>query len=247
MPSPDAENNPWNQRPRRPRNPPPVNLPGVVLAALGVLFVIFLLQQFVFGYRTNVVIWNDFGFVPARYAHALGNQSLAWLWSPLSYSLLHGGWTHIIFNSLWLAIFGAPVARRIGTVRFLVMWVTSAAFSAFFFAAVDWGAVTVLIGASGVVSAYMGAACRFAFSGGGGLSPYAHRNPRLSISEVFTDRTASAFVFVWLAGNLLVAVGISFAGVGANEIAWQAHIGGFLFGFLAFPLFDVQQQRTLRF
>ncbi|AJY47455.1 rhomboid family intramembrane serine protease [Martelella endophytica] len=231
--------------PTRPPRNPPVNLPGAVLSALGILFAIFLVQEYFLSYATNLIVWRDFGFMPARYVHPLGEQDLAWLWSPVTYSLLHGGWAHIIFNSLWLAIFGAPVARRIGAVRFLALWVTSAAASAFFFAAVDWGAVAVLIGASGVVSAYMGAACRFAFAGRGGLSPYAHLNRRLTIPEVFADRTARAFVIIWLLGNLLVAVGVSLAGVSAGEIAWQAHIGGFLFGFLAFPLFDVKLPHTL--
>ena len=224
------------------RREPAINLPPVVIAALGVLFAIFLLQEFVLDYRTNVTVWQEFGFVPARYVHSLADQNFGWLWSPITYSLLHGGWAHIVFNSIWLAIFGAPVARRIGAVRFLLLWVLSAAASAFFFAATDWGAATVLIGASGVVSAYMGSACRFVFSGGRFL-PQAHLGPRLSIAAVFADRTARAFVLLWLVGNLLIAAGVSFIGVSAGEIAWQAHVGGFLFGFLAFPLFDVSNPR----
>ena len=231
---------------RERRREPAINLPPVVVGALALLFAIFLVQEYLLSDRTNVMIWQDFGFLPVRYAHSLWQQGWAWLWSPLTYSLLHGGFGHIIFNSLWLAIFGAPVARRIGTLRFLLMWVTSAAVSAFFFAATDWGAVTVLIGASGVVSAYMGAACRFVFSGGRFL-PQAHLGPRLTVSEVFRDRTARAFVLIWLAGNLLIAGGVSFVGVSAGEIAWQAHVGGFLFGFLAFPLFDVKTPRILVF
>lgn len=229
---------------RKPRREPAINLPPVVVGALVLLFAIFLAQEYLFSYRTNMTIWQDFGFLPVRYVHSLSDQGFAWLWSPLTYSLLHGGWAHIIFNSIWLAIFGAPVARRIGSVRFLLLWVTSAVVSAFFFAATDWGAVTVLIGASGVVSAYMGAACRFVFAGGRFL-PQAHLGPRLSMSDVFRDRTARAFVLIWLLGNLLVAVGVSFIGASANEVAWQAHVGGFLFGFLAFPLFDVKLPRML--
>nr|WP_272210131.1 rhomboid family intramembrane serine protease [Marinicella sp. W31]MDC2875995.1 rhomboid family intramembrane serine protease [Marinicella sp. W31] len=71
--------------------------------------------------------------------------------------------------------------------------------------------------------------------------------PRLTIGEVFADPTARAFVLVWLVGNLLVAAGVSFVGISAADIAWQAHVGGFLFGFLAFPLFDVRTPRTLVF
>lgn len=233
--------------PERPRGNPAINLPPVVLVALAVLFVVFLLQELVLGYQANNYIWQNFGFIPARYSHDLSAQGLAWLWSPVTYSLLHGGWSHIIFNSLWLAIFGAPVARRLGVVRFVVLWVLSAVVSAFFFAATDWGAPSVLIGASGVVSAYMGAACRFVFTQRGGFSPYAHLNPRMTIAEVFANRTASAFVLFWLLGNIIVAFGIGMAGVDASAVAWQAHIGGFLFGFLALPVFDRRQPRSLRF
>ena len=169
MRTPRTGDDPFKPRKREPA----INLPAVVLGALGLLFAIFLLQNYVLGYATNLMVWQEFGFLPARYIHPLGAQGFAWLWSPFSYSLLHGGWTHIIFNSIWLAIFGAPVARRLGAVRFIILWLASAAFSAFFFAATDWGAVSVLIGASGVVSAYMGAACRFVFAAGRFL-PQAH-------------------------------------------------------------------------
>lgn len=74
----------------------------------------------------------------------------------MTYSFLHGGIEHILFNGLWLMAFGAPVLRRIGTVRFVLLWCISAAVSAFGHAALNWGDVTVLIGASGVVSALMG-------------------------------------------------------------------------------------------
>ena len=39
----------------------------------------------------------------------------------LTYALLHGSWTHLVVNSVWMLAFGAPVARRFGTTRFFAL------------------------------------------------------------------------------------------------------------------------------
>ncbi len=220
------------------------NLPPVILASLAVLIVIFAVM--------NLPWWSDdtlswfyfsFSFIPARYAFPLSQQGLEWLWTPLTYSLLHGGIEHIVFNSLWLMVFAAPVARRIGALRYVIFWVFSSAASAFMHAALYWGDQTLLIGASGVVSALMGAACRFAFpamDGRRALIRQAHLNPRQTILGSLRSRTVVAYIVMWIAGNALVAFGITLAGDSSQPVAWDAHIGGFLFGFLLFGLFDRQ-------
>jgi membrane associated rhomboid family serine protease len=116
----------------------------------------------------------------------------------------------------------------------------SAAASAFGHAFLHWGDVTVLIGASGVVSALMGAACRFAFpSHGRGYHPTTgHLYPRLSILSALSNRTVLIFTAMWLFGNLLIAFGVPLIGDVGGEVAWDAHVFGFLFGFLLFDIFD---------
>ncbi|MFT4181207.1 MAG: rhomboid family intramembrane serine protease [Rhizobium sp.] len=230
--------------PRPPQRVPAFNLPPVILASLALLIAVFAIQ--------NLPWWSDdtlnwlyftFSFMPARYAFPLSQQGLEWLWTPVTYSLLHGGIEHIVFNGLWLMVFAAPVARRIGAVRYVLFWVFSAAAAAFLHAALYWGDQTLLIGASGVVSALMGAACRFAFpamDGRRGGMRQAHLNPRLSILGSLRSRTVVAYIVMWVAGNALVAFGITLVGDSSQRVAWDAHIGGFLFGFLLFALFDRQ-------
>ncbi|MNL89229.1 hypothetical protein D3C87_2194220 [compost metagenome] len=46
------------------------------------------------------------------------------------------------------------------------------------------------------------------------------------------------FTAAWFFGNLAIALGLPLFGDFAEQIAWDAHIGGFLFGFLLFGLFD---------
>lgn len=227
----------------RPTQKQPIfNLPFILVAVLGFMIAIQAGSTYLMSDETYEAFVFTFGFIPARYIDPLAQKGLEWLWTPVTYSFLHGGVEHILFNGLWLMAFGAPVARRIGTPRFCIFWVLSAAVSAFGHAALDWSSITVLIGASGVVSALMGAACRFAFPPRGQrYNPsFGHLLPRQGIIQALTNRTVLIFTIMWLAGNVLIAVGFPLFGDVGGEVAWDAHIFGFFFGFLFFGLFDRQ-------
>ncbi|MGF0538260.1 rhomboid family intramembrane serine protease [Agrobacterium sp. ES01] len=224
----------------RPPREPVFNLPTGILVALGLLVVIYAVQSLLMSPTLEESFVVNFGFSPARYVYPLSEQGLEWLWSPVTYSLLHGSIEHIVFNGLWLAAFGTPVYRRIGATRFVVFWILSSIASAALHAALNWGEPSLMIGASGVVSALMGSACRFAFGG-----PERHAKlfpggkvPRLSIGQALQERTVLVFTAAWLFGNLAIAFGLPLFGDMSAQIAWDAHIGGFLFGFLFFGAFD---------
>lgn len=220
-------------------NPPALNLPTSLLVSLVLIWGIYGIESFLLPDWLRDELFLTFSFIPVRYIYPLSEQGFEWLWSPITYSLLHGGFEHIAFNSLWLAAFGAPVVRRIGTTRFIVFWVLSAIAAAAFYLCFHLAEASLMIGASGVISALMGAACRFAFPAHGQPNGRnAHLNPRLSILGAFTSRMVVVFTVVWLFGNLLVVFGVPLIGGGSGGIAWEAHIGGFLFGFLLFGLFD---------
>lgn len=227
-------------QPEYPRRERASNVPGPLLAIILFMAAVYVAQAYVL--RPAVANWIDweFGFIPARYVQPLTMDDPAWLWTPLTYSFLHGSVEHLIFNCLWLACFATPVAMRIGTVRSAVFWVVSAVASAGFFAVLHWGEVQLVIGASGVISAFMGAACRFAFPPRG--MRFSRRPvfayPLLSVSQVLASRPAVSFLLVWLAGNVLVAFGLPILGNASAAVAWEAHIGGLVFGFFAFPLFE---------
>lgn len=219
---------------------PAINLPVPLLAILGLLVALFVLDAYVLSDEMRAYFLFELAFTPLRYEFPLSAQGLEWLWTPVTYSFLHGSIEHLAFNSLWLAAFGAPVYRRIGLNRFVVFWALSAACSAFFHAALNWGQETILIGASGVVSALMGAACRFAFpvNGSGMFRTEVHHLPRQGIIGAMRNRTVFIFTLLWFLGNVMVAIGVPLVGGGDAQIAWDAHIGGFLFGYLLFGLFD---------
>lgn len=226
--------------PHLPQREPILNIPGPVVGIILLMAAIYVAQTYVLSGPTSNWIDLTFGFIPARYVLPLGMEDLAWLWSPLTYSFLHGGVEHLVFNCLWLACFATPVTMRIGTARAVLFWVFSAVASAAVFAAIHWGEVQLVIGASGVISAFMGAACRFAFPPR--TVVFSRRPvfayPRLTIGQVLQSRMAVSFLLVWLAGNLVVALGVPMVADMSSSIAWEAHIGGLLFGLFAFPLFD---------
>jgi membrane associated rhomboid family serine protease len=218
---------------------PAFNLPGSLVAVLFLLTAIHLVRTYLLSPAANEFVLLEFSFIPARYAIPFAEQDFGWLWSPLTYSVLHGSWEHLIFNAFWMVAFGAPVVRRIGVVRFFLFWCLSAVAAVAFHSAMQWGAMILVVGASGVVSALMGAAARFVFSPSGRISrQFAHLNRRLSIAEALSNRSVLVFSGIWFLTNFLIGFGQSFGPVAGGAIAWEAHIGGFLFGFLCFPLFD---------
>jgi membrane associated rhomboid family serine protease len=154
---------------------------------------------------------------------------------------------HLIFNAFWMVAFGAPVVRRIGLLRFFLFWCLSAAAAVAFHTTLHWGAMILVVGASGVVSGLMGAAARFVFSPSGRISrQFAHLNRRLTIGEALSNRSVLVFSGIWFLTNFLIGFGQVFGSAEGGAIAWEAHIGGFLFGFLCFPLFDVATAETRR-
>ncbi len=157
--------------------------------------------------------------------------------SPVTYSLLHGSLPHLAVNMIWLAAFGSPLANRIGAARFVLFWAaTSIAAAALHFLVYPLDNAP-LVGASGAISGMMGAAARFGFrierdSGGSAFG-----GPILPIGQVLRLRTVVSFLAVWMVVNL--ATGLLGVGPGErSQIAWEAHIGGFVVGFFLVHLFD---------
>jgi membrane associated rhomboid family serine protease len=227
---------------------PIFNVPTVVTVLIAVMVAIHGIREWVLSPQAdNDLLWL-FAFVPTRYeSSVIGGYPggyAADAWTFVTYALLHGSWTHLTLNSVWLLAFGTPIARRFGAARFLAFFAVTAAGGALAHLAVYSGARIPMIGASASVSGFMAGAIRFAFQRGGplrllGSNPDdAYRVPALPLSAVVRDPRVLIFLAVWFGLNLLFGLGSLSLDGGEQAIAWQAHIGGFLAGLLAFAVFD---------
>lgn len=232
---------------------PILNLPPVVVMCLAVLFGIHIGRVLLLSADADFDLVLRFAFIPLRVIEpdALGalvpGGPGAALWSFVTYALLHADWTHVIFNGLWLAAFGAPLAWRFGTTRFLLFSLLGAVAGAVLHLAVNMHDVQPMIGASAAISAQMAGASRFVFSAGGPLAglrgPAAFSLPAAPLSVIIRDRTVLMFLGIWFGLNLLFGLIGTGEAFGAQAIAWEAHIGGFLAGLLTFSLFDPIERR----
>jgi membrane associated rhomboid family serine protease len=188
----------------------------------------------------------EFGLYPLRYSRAFLESHMAnpgTLWERavpfVSYMGLHGNWTHLIINCLWLLAFGPIVARRFGSVLFLFFFLVCGLAAAAFYLALNWGSPVPVVGASGAISGLMAAALRML----PGQAPWATQS-EAPLAPLFS-RQILVFSAIWAAINVMTAVtGLGMGGEGAL-VAWQAHLGGFLAGLLLCPLFDSLRPRNV--
>lgn len=255
-----------SRRPGRPpAREPAFNVPGVVLAVIAVLAAIHAFRELVADDDAHLML--SLAFIPARLtlffdpakaqalfeaAFAGGGLQMALTrfilaegpapWSVVTYGLLHGSWLHLGFNALWLLAFGTPVARRFGTVRFLLLFLAATVAGSLFYWLMRPLDVTPMVGASGAISGVMGAAARFVFGPGrvavfGQSAPSVLYAPAVPLAGLLENRQALGFILIWLAVNLIAGFASGAFGVD-GAIAWEAHLGGFLAGLALFRPLD---------
>ena len=173
-----------------------------------------------------------------RELHVLGGGAKPW--TLLTYAFLHGSWTHVLLNSVWLVAFGPPIARRFGSARFLLFMAVTAIASALAHWALSPMDFSPLIGASGADSGLMGAATRFMFQPGAPLGafgsigrPEVELIPAASLGQVFVERRSLIFIMIWFGTNLIFGAGAQTLGFSEMPVAWIAHLGGFIAGLRA--------------
>ena len=226
------------------RREPIFNVPGSVLGLLAVMLVVHLVRE------TLPEPWYswvmvDLAFIPARYselAQEIPGGRVAAVTSFLTYAFVHADFVHLGLNSAWMLVFGGAVALRIGAWRFLVFSAFSAIAAAFTFLVFNPGLLAPMIGASGAVSGLMGATMRFLFTaidrgGFAALRETPREVPLMPLGEALVDRRVILVTLAYIAANFLGLFGFG-AITEHGGIAWEAHLGGYFAGLLAFGFFD---------
>lgn len=136
----------------------------------------------------------------------------------VTYLFVHGSWGHVAMNAAAALAFGPPVARYLGSrtrdvLLFFAFFLLCGVISGLGYVLAHWGGHDLAVGASGAISGFWGGASRL-LVGRGRLA--AIRN-RMVISQ--------GLVFI----VINVAVGL-LGGLAALNIAWEAHVVGYLAG-----------------
>ena len=133
---------------------------------------------------------------------------------------LHADWAHLLGNLVFLLIFGLPAERVMGAWRLLALFLLGGAFANLFAVFVIGAPDRLVIGASGAVSALIGAYLA--------LFPQARLGVvvPLGLFLEFVRAPASLLIGVWA----LLQVVFAYIGPAFGAVAWAAHVAGFVFG-----------------
>ena len=133
---------------------------------------------------------------------------------------MHADWLHLLGNMLFLVIFGVPAERALAPWRFLLLFLVGGALSNVAAAVSLAHQPSIIIGASGAVSAIIGAYLA--------LFPRARLGLVLPLGLFleFVRTPASLLIGIWALLQLL----FTFVGPAFGLVAWWAHLAGFVLG-----------------
>ena len=195
---------------------PPGELPALkwILLAVGATFV---LQNILGDWFAHLLVLS-------------GSQLRAgYFWTPLSYSLLHGGLLHVLFNLLMLWIFGQEVQRHLGGRKFLALYLASVVAGGVFWLLFNFN-YGIALGASAGVSGVFAVFCLLHW----------HKKLTFFLYLVLPVRmTGKGLLLLFggldLAGFLLVELWET--NLLRSGVAHSAHLGGILCGWVFYHYF----------
>jgi membrane associated rhomboid family serine protease len=177
------------------------------------------------------------GFVPACLADTLGlhtnaspRQLAAFcpagdseLIRPFTAMFMHAGWAHIAGNMLFLWIFGDNVEDRVGHLKYLVFYFLCGIGAAALQTALALDSTLPAVGASGAIA--------------GVLAGYLIMFPTAVVQVVILPLfflpffvPAVVLIGIWFLTQLFTGIGELGTSSAGSDIAWWAHVGGFLTG-----------------
>lgn len=166
----------------------------------------------------------QFAVIPYNLAHLAGPRVLLTLITSLFF---HAGFAHLFGNMLYFWVFGNNIEDRLGHIRFIFFYIICGVIATFGHVITAWDSQLPVIGASGAVSAVLGAY----------LILYPRAKVLVLIPLFFIWRIARVqamwFLVFWIVLQFLYGTATSaLAGSGRGGVAWFAHIAGFFSGIL---------------
>jgi membrane associated rhomboid family serine protease len=144
----------------------------------------------------------------------------------LTSMFLHGGWMHLLGNMLYLWIFGNNIEDAMGHAKFVVFYLLCGILAALSHAITDPSSQIPMVGASGAISAVLGAY----------LLLFPHARVLVFLPGIGMIHVAAGIVLGMWFVTQLVSGGMSVGATGGG-VAFFAHIGGFVAGMALIGLF----------
>lgn len=201
----------------------------IILLNVAVFFFELTLPSYPPGYREPGISLNSFieayGLVPDRFQFS----------SLLTSMFLHGGWLHIIGNMWFLWVFGKGIEDILGHGRFLLFYLICGMLAGLVQVFTNPFSPVPTIGASGAIAGVMGA--------------YLVKFPRASIATLVPiliifmrfDIPAAFVLLFWFVLQVFSGVGsFGYSTISEGDVAWFAHVGGFLAGMVLVLIMPTQ-------
>jgi membrane associated rhomboid family serine protease len=190
------------------------SVPYVTYGLIAINIVVFFLEL-----QNGQAFIQEWAFVPARFSA----DPAANLPTVFSAMFMHGGWLHLGGNMLYLWIFGDNVEDRFGHVKYLLFYLLAGIAATFAQYAMLPESNVPNVGASGAIAGVLGAYIL--------MFPHARINVLLGRSVVAMP--ALVVLGFWIVLQLVSGVGsIARTDADVGGVAYMAHVGGFVAGFL---------------
>ncbi|MCH7947737.1 MAG: rhomboid family intramembrane serine protease [candidate division Zixibacteria bacterium] len=203
---------------------PTIRKPVVTIALIAINSVVFLFSIFL-GDKGFLEFTYKFAYIPVELVHAVEvtpELAFSTYLTPFTSMFMHGGWLHLIGNMLFLWIYGNNVEDYFGGLKFVFFYLLSGLAAIALYTLFGASSEIPLVGASGAIAGTMGA--------------YIVLHPKARITVLiifffiqFIKIPARVVLGIWFFMQLFMSLRDSTTGGG---IAWMAHVGGFLFGFV---------------
>ena len=178
------------------------------------------------GLGLNKVLMT-YGIVPDRFH----------LYSLITSMFLHGGILHVVGNMWFLWVFGKGIEDLLGHARFLFFYLACGVVAGLAHVLLNPYSPVPTIGASGAIAGVMGAY----------LIKFPHARIVTLVPIVFfittLDLPASLLLLYWFAIQFFSGVGsVGYSQVSKGDVAWFAHVGGFVAGMLFVMMIPTRQR-----
>lgn len=198
--------------------------PWVTWSLIGLNLLVFVLQSLSGQYGDN--LFGALAVVPrAVLSPAYWLQTAGWpLITLIGATFLHGSWSHVLGNMLFLWVFGDNVEELLGRFRFVVLYLSCGVLANIAHIFANPQSMVPTIGASGAVAGVLGA---YIFS-----FPLARVLTLIPIGLFVPAIRLPAWVFlgIWFLMQLYSGLQPLWVHDGAQSVAFWAHIAGFLCG-----------------